>query len=140
MKILLAIDGSAYTRHMLAYIAAHDELLGPHHQYTAISVVPPVPPHVRSFIDRTVLDTYYTDEAKAVLEPVIAFAKQQKWTLEVLQPVGHVADVLAEIATSGKFDLIVMGSHGHSSVVNLVLGSVTSRVLAQCNTPLLIIR
>ena len=28
MKILLAVDGSAYTKKMLAYLAAHDELLG----------------------------------------------------------------------------------------------------------------
>ena len=33
MKILIAADGSAYTKHMLAYLAAHDERLGAGHQY-----------------------------------------------------------------------------------------------------------
>jgi hypothetical protein len=28
MKIVLAVDGSAYTKRMLSYIAAHDELVG----------------------------------------------------------------------------------------------------------------
>ena len=28
MKILIAVDGSDYTKRMLAYLAAHDELLG----------------------------------------------------------------------------------------------------------------
>ena len=29
MKILVAADGSPYTKRMLAYVAAHDEWLGP---------------------------------------------------------------------------------------------------------------
>jgi hypothetical protein len=29
MKILIAADGSTYTKRMLAFIAAHDEWLGP---------------------------------------------------------------------------------------------------------------
>ena len=32
MKILIAADGSDYTKRMLAYIAAHDEWLGKHHE------------------------------------------------------------------------------------------------------------
>jgi len=31
MKILLPVDGSDHTKRMLSYIAAHDELLGAHH-------------------------------------------------------------------------------------------------------------
>ena len=34
MKILVAVDGSPFTKKMLAYLAAHDEWLGAHHQYT----------------------------------------------------------------------------------------------------------
>jgi nucleotide-binding universal stress UspA family protein len=140
MKILLAVDGSAYTKRMLAYLAAHDELLGPRHEYTAITVVPAVPPHVRRYIDSSTLEGYYADEAKQVLDPVRAFAGQQNWTLQTLQPVGHAADVIAETAANGKFDLLVMGSHGQSAVANLLLGSVASRALAQCRTPILIVR
>jgi nucleotide-binding universal stress UspA family protein len=33
-----------------------------------------------------------------------------------------------------------MGSHGHGSLSNLVLGSVATKVLAQCGTPVLLIR
>ena len=34
MKILAAVDGSPYSKRMLAYLAAHDEWLGAHHEYT----------------------------------------------------------------------------------------------------------
>jgi nucleotide-binding universal stress UspA family protein len=33
-----------------------------------------------------------------------------------------------------------MGSHGHSPMGSLLLGSVTQRVLAQCEAPVLVVR
>ena len=47
MKVLLAVDGSVYTKRMLAHLAAHEELLGRGHEYTAFTAVPPVPPAPR---------------------------------------------------------------------------------------------
>jgi nucleotide-binding universal stress UspA family protein len=140
MNILLAVDGSDYTKRMLAYVAAHEELFGSEHEYTAINVVAPLPPQVRSQLGSGVVDDYYADESKRVLDPVRAFAGQQKWALKTLHAVGHAGDVIADTANEGKFDLLIMGSHGHSAVANLLLGSVASRVLAQCKTPLLLIR
>ena len=36
MKILLAVDGSSYSKKMLAYLAAHEALLSGDHDYTVI--------------------------------------------------------------------------------------------------------
>ena len=36
MKILIAADGSPYTKRVLAYLAAHDEWLGPQHTYAVV--------------------------------------------------------------------------------------------------------
>ncbi|WP_158660433.1 universal stress protein [Paraburkholderia terrae] len=33
-----------------------------------------------------------------------------------------------------------MGSHGHSAIANLVLGSVAAGILARCGIPTLIVR
>jgi nucleotide-binding universal stress UspA family protein len=121
MKILLAVDGSAYTKRMLAYLAAHDDLLGPRHEYTAITVVTPIPGHAASFVSPDVLDTYYREEAEAVLKSVEAFAQQQRWPIELVSTHGHAADVIASQAESGRYDLLIMGSHGHSSLTNVVL-------------------
>ena len=53
---------------------------------------------------------------------------------------GPAADTIANLATKGKFDLLMMGSHGHGLLANLVLGSVTTKVMARCETPVLIVR
>ena len=37
-------------------------------------------------------------------------------------------------------DMIVMGSHGYSSVSATLLGSVTMTVASECDVPLLIVR
>ena len=57
-----------------------------------------------------------------------------------MHTVGHVAQSIAKLAEEGKFDLVVMGARGHGDVANLVLGSVTTKVLALCSVPVLLIR
>jgi len=140
MKILLAVDGSNYTKRMLSYVAEHDELLGPGHEYTALAVVSPIPAHAAKFLDRATLDEYYRDQAEEILRTVQQFAEQQSWTVHVRHAVGHAAEVIAALAESAKHDLVVMGTHGHSSLGNVILGSVVTGVLARCKTPVLLIR
>jgi nucleotide-binding universal stress UspA family protein len=140
MKILLAVDGSAYTHRMLAHLAAHDELLGKGHEYTAITVVPPVPARAASFLSHEVLHGYYDEQAEQVLKPVRAFAAQQGWPFEARHVAGHPADAIAEFAEAGRFDLLVMGTHGHSALGSMVLGSTTLRVIAESKLPVLLVR
>lgn len=140
MKILLPVDGSPFTKHMLSYIAAHDELLGPGHDYTVLTVVSPIPPHATRFLDHGIVEGHYRDEAEKVLQPVRAFSELQHWTFQTKHVVGHAAEAIAAFAEAQKPDLIVMGTHGHSSLVNVVLGSVVSGVLARCKVPMLLIR
>ena len=140
MKILLAVDGSAYTRRMLEYVAAHRELLGSQGEFTALTVVPSVPAHVTSFIEGSTLKKYYAEQAEEVLAPVRSFAEQNKLSPAYATAVGSPAEAIANAAREGKYDLVVMGSRGHSALGSLVMGSVASRVLADCETPLLVIR
>ena len=140
MRILRAVDGSDYTKRMLGYVAAHDELFGRAPEYTVLTVVPAITPHARAYVDHATVESYYADEAKQVLEPVRRFAAQKGWNIDARHLVGHAGDVIAETAAAGGHDLVVMGSHGHAALGNLVLGSVATRVLAQCKTPVLLVR
>jgi nucleotide-binding universal stress UspA family protein len=140
MKILLPVDGSDYTKRMLAYIAAHDELLGPGHEYTVFTAIPPIPAHAARFLDRSILDGYYRDQAEEVLGPVRKFAQQQGWKISAVHAAGHAAESIAALAENLEPDLIVMGTHGHSALGNVILGSVTTGVLARCKAPVLLIR
>lgn len=140
MNILLAVDGSAYTKKMLAYLATHAELLGDGHQYTVLTVQPPLPPRARAALGKEVVDGYYTDEADKILGPVCKFLGRHGVNAKRVTKVGLVGETISKIADTGGFDLLVMGSHGHGALATLVMGSVTTQVLAHCRVPLLLIR
>ncbi len=140
MKILVAVDGSPFTKRMLAYLVAHDEWLGSAHQYTVLHAVPAVPPRAAAVLDKAVLKSYYDDEAEKVLKTVRTFFEKQKVRAEFLSKVGPAADVISAAASKGKFDLLLMGSHGHGALGNLVLGSVATKVMSQTDVPILLVR
>jgi nucleotide-binding universal stress UspA family protein len=140
MKILVAADGSPYTRRMLAYIAAHDEWLGAHHAYTVLTVVPPLPARAASALPKEVIASYHADEADKVFKPIRTFFEKQGLNAEFTAKTGHAAEVIAAVADKGKFDLLMLGSHGHGALANLVMGSVATKVLAHCSVPLLLVR
>ncbi|KRC12211.1 Universal stress protein family protein [compost metagenome] len=140
MKILLAVDGSAYTKKMLAYLATHDEMFGSSNAVTLITVQAPLPPRARAAVGAEVANGYYADEAAKITAPVVKFLKRHGMDATVVAKVGSPGEVIAKTADSGKFDLLVMGSHGHSALGNLVMGSVATNVLAHCGVPVLLVR
>jgi nucleotide-binding universal stress UspA family protein len=140
MKILVAVDGSSFTKRMLAYLTAHDEFPGRGHDYTVLHTVPPVPPRAAAVLDKATLESYYQDEAEKVFKPIRTFLMKQGLEAKFVHKVGHAAETIAAYAEKGKFDLMVMGSHGHGSLTNLVMGSVATKVLAKCSVPVLLVR
>lgn len=140
MKILLAVDGSAYTKKMLAYLAAHSELLGDSHEYTVVTVQAPLPTRARAALGKEVVDTYHAEEAEKVLAPVCKFLARHDVQVKRSVKVGPVGETIGKVADTGKYDLLVMGSHGHGALATLVMGSVTTQVLANSKVPVLIVR
>ncbi len=140
MKILLAVDGSEYTKKMLAYLTTHEGLLSGDNSFTIFTVQPALPPRARAAVGKEVVEKYYAEEAEKVLGPVSKFLTRHGVEAKSQWKVGHAGETIAKAAESGKFDLLVMGSHGHSAFGNLVLGSVATQVLAHCSVPVLLVR
>lgn len=140
MKILLAVDGSPYTQKMLSYLTSHQELLGSGHDYTLITVQPLLPARARAALGKEVVEQYYDEESTKILEPVRDFLSARNVPVQVISKVGPIADTIIKEAQDGKFDLIMMGTHGHGALGRLIMGSVSSQVLAGCTVPVLLIR
>ncbi len=140
MKILVAADGSRYSKRMLAYLAAHDEWLGTMHTYTVLTVVPPLHVRAASVLPKEILKEHHEEEAERVLKPIRSFFAKQGLSAEFIAKTGDAADVIAAHANKGKYAMLIMGSHGHGALGNLVLGSVATKVIAQCSTPVLLVR
>jgi nucleotide-binding universal stress UspA family protein len=140
MKILLAVDGSPYTKKMLAYLTTHELFTQEGNDYAVFTVQALLPPRSRAAVGKEIVAKYYLDEAEKVLAPVTKFLLRHGIDAKSSWKTGHAGETIAEFAESGQFDLIIMGSHGHGTLVSLVLGSVATEVLAHCKVPVLLVR
>jgi nucleotide-binding universal stress UspA family protein len=140
MKILLAVDGSEYTKKMLAYLTTHEGLFNSANEYTIFTAQPALPARARAALGKEIVDKYHSEEAERILAPVSKFLLRHGIDAKSQWKVGPAGETVAKFAQSGKFDLVVMGSHGHGSLANLVMGSVATRVLAHCLVPVLLVR
>ncbi len=139
MKILLAVDGSAYTKKMLAYLVTHKDMFVAN-SFTLITVQPAIPPRARAALGKQVVDQYQLDEAERVFGPVSKFLLRHDINATSIWKVGPAGDLIAKFADAGKFDLLIMGSRGHGALGNLVMGSVATKVVANCSVPVLLVR
>ncbi len=140
MKILLAVDGSAYTKKMLAYLASHSELFGAGNDFTVLTVQLPLPPRARAAVGAQAAATYYEEEAAKITGAAAKTLKRNGIEPKVVHKVGSPGEQISKVAESGAFDLLIMGSHGHGALGNLVMGSVATQVLAHCSVPVLLVR
>ena len=100
------------------YSEARDQLIGKRRDHAAL---------------KEVLEAF-SDEAKADGEDG-AFD-----TDEVLIKRGTPAEIIVETAKELSCDLIVMGTHGHSAITDVLIGSTAKRVVRQSTIPVLVIR
>jgi hypothetical protein len=82
MKILLAADGSPFTKKALAFLVTHEGLAGKKDELVVLHVQPEVPPRVKAMVGSEGVAGYHRDEAEAVLGPIRAFLERRKpgWT------------------------------------------------------------
>lgn len=139
MKMILAADGSPYTKKALAYLVNQDALCA-NAQIVVLNVQPPVPPRVKSLAGAGVVADWNREEAAKVLDPIERFLARHKLACKTKWVVGHAAEEICALATKEKAELIVMGTHGHGAIGRAVLGSVAQRVLAHSNVPVLLVK
>lgn len=140
MKILLAADGSRYTRRAVAYVLKHLDMLGGKPEVHLLHVEPPLPGRAAAALTPAIVRDYYRTVSRKAIAPARRAFARKGITCAEIHRVGDPGAVIAEQAGRGKFDLVVMGSRGHGAVVSLVLGSVVCKVLANCSVPALIVR
>lgn len=140
MKILLAVDGSAFSKKMLAYLSTHESLLSKDNDYRVFTAQTALPPRARAAVGKAVVDQYYAEESEKVLAPVTKFLLRHGIDAKSSWKVGPAGLSVAKFAEQGGFDLVVMGSHGHGALYKLVMGSVVTEVLAHCKVPVLLVR
>jgi len=141
MKILIAVDGSPYSIKAVKHVIKHFNWFSGPPDLHLLHVKLPLPPgRARSFLGNDVVDNYYREEAEAALKPSEKLLRKNGIAFRSGYKVGEVGNEIQTYVKKNKVDMIVMGSHGHGALSNLVMGSVATKVLASTDVPVLIVR
>ena len=137
---LVPFDGSEHALHalQLALQEARQRAVAP--VLHILNVQLPLSADMTRFIDSKVTDGVHREAGEKALENAIALLKDTDLTHKAHVLVGDVAHSIAAFAASHDCSLIVMGTRGQSSVMGLIMGSVTTRLLHESKVPVLLTR
>ena len=140
MKILIAVDGSVYSRAAARKVA---ELAGEFAKPPAIELLhvhAPIPyPGAAAAAGRKAVEDYQRETSREALEVAekelgkAGIAHRSTWC------VGAVAEEVARFVRKSGIDLVVCGSHGHGAFANLAMGSVATRLIATVPAPVMVV-
>ena len=139
MTILVAVDGSNYSRKAVEFIASRQTLIETNPTVRVLHVRPPLPANPSRIVGGAVINAYYAEEAEKILKPARTRLQRAGLRPVVRYTIGPIAKKISEIADREMMDLIVLGSHGRTALAGLLLGSVTAEVLARTKRAVLII-
>ena len=140
MKILLAADGSSYTKKALAYLVTHGEIAGSDDEVVVLNVQTPMPPRVKTLVGGSAVDDYQREEADKVLRPIERFLKRHAVPFTTRWTVGRPGQEIVRAAKKDKAQLVVMGTHGHGLLGRALMGSVAQNVVTESEVPVLLVK
>jgi nucleotide-binding universal stress UspA family protein len=140
MKILLAADGSEYTKKAAAFLVTHEKLAGPEDELLVLHVQTAVPPRVKTMLGASAIRSYHDEEATKVLGPLERFLKRHKLNFRTMWVVGSPSAEVVRVAKQEKVHMIVMGTHGHGVFGRALMGSVAQSVVSECDIPVLLVK
>ena len=147
-RIVLAVDGSPPSERAVAVCAdlaasLSAEVAVIHVNIDPVMVVPPVAP-TEAMIAPPVLTEQALREADAAGQAIVSRAvdvlKAKGVRVTARQARGPVGQRVVEAANELAADLIVLGSHGHGRLEELLLGSVSDAVARHARCSVLIVR
>ncbi len=146
MKVLVAVDRSPeshmalrYACHLLDHFDAEVEAVYVKPDVLAVELENFGVPFIKKTGPREKIEA----EAKRVEEVIVNACHVCLGAQIPCEPrmlIGEPAEEIIREARDGGYDLVVLGSHGHSAISGLLLGAVHSQVLHHTSQPLLIVR
>ena len=138
-KVLVAVDGSDNSFRALDMALLLSEKLGA--KVTAIHVMEDIPVSyiVSEKLLREIVDAYKR-ENQLTLSKCSEIATKKGLTIKTKLLQGNPGSIILDFCEKEKYDIIIMGSRGIGKFKELVLGSVSSKVLHHSSCHVLIIR
>ena len=142
MRVLLAVDGSEHSNHAAEAIRA----LASVKSLTVLHVLdlprltyPMLGPEIAKDLAMTVEQAMRT-EGEQVLKRTMSHLSYHAAPVNKRLEEGPPAEMILSVAKEVQADLVIIGARGIGQIQELVLGSVSHRVLTHVHCPVLIIK
>ena len=140
MKILIAVDGSAISAKAVKFAISLVRQLSEPPKLTLFYADPPLLNAAAIKLGPDALKLYHDDNVRYATKAARTALNRARVNFDEEHVVAQPAEAIVRFAKKGKYDLIIMGSRGRSGLTGLLLGSVTSKVIANCEIPVTIAR
>ncbi|MBW8310900.1 MAG: universal stress protein [Rhizobium sp.] len=140
MKILLAVDGSKAAQAATKLAAQMAKAMAAPPTLVLMHSDAPLMRRVAAELGIDATRTYHEGNSNLALKPSRAALKRAGVAFGEKTTVGDPAESITRAAKAGKFDLVIMGSHGRTALSSVLLGSVANKVLSQSTVPVLVVR
>lgn len=138
-KILVPADGSDNSYGALEAALVFSEKLGS--SVSVVNVMEQVPiTHIESEKLLSELLEAYKKENQEILSKCSDIAHQKGITIKTILLQGNPAPVILDYIKKENFDLVIMGSRGMGKFKELILGSVSSKIMHHSPCAVMIIR
>jgi nucleotide-binding universal stress UspA family protein len=138
-KLLVPVDGSENSLRALEAAIFLSKKLDA--QITALHVMEKAPTvyiHPQKELEELLKN--YRKESERIIEKCQQIGKNNRIELNMAVSEGDVASKIIQYVDKGRFDLVVMGHRGSGKFKEMVLGSVSEKVLHRTKCSVLIVR
>ena len=141
-RILLPVDGSECALRAVAlviakraYYANPSEL-----EIHLVNVQPPLSHDITRFASQQQVADFHREESEKLMQSACQLLDEAGAAYTCHPLVGAVAEAIAGLADTLHCDQIVMGTHGRGAFRELLMGSITIKVLHLSKVPVLLVK
>ena len=134
-RILVAIDGSEYSEEVVKQAISMGKICNS--LVFVLSVIELYPEHLEH---APALEEKLSKEARETLEKAKSRLEEENIPCETIVRIdGQPHNVIVSEAKEKNIDLIIMGAHGRGRLMNVIMGSVTQKVIGNAPCPVMVI-
>lgn len=140
MKILLAVDGGSHSTRAAEQLAKLAGVMTTPPDIILLHVDPPMVTRAMNVLGEEVTASLHAEASRAAIKPARGVLQRAGLQARDMALVDEPAEAIIAVARDEQRDLLVMGSHGRSALKSMFVGSVTAKVMAESDIPVLVVR
>ena len=141
MKILVAVDGSNNSLRAVKYAAKLAKDLRTKTSITLINVHDDDPLNFfKAHLGNPSIKDYLARISQKELKSALRYLGGTKIKHSAIIEFGHIVTTICLVLSKEKFDLIILGAKGRSSLFDATLGSTSQKVAALAKKPVMLIK